>query len=414
MSATSVARRPLGRVVGSARRFGTGVAAVGTKELRGRMRGRRAFAVLTLYLVLLGVFVWGMYEFERDAAVAEAFRNGTPFGITPVALSAQIGQAIFAGLLVTLTILVAVLAPAFTTGAISLEREKQTLDLLVTTPLSPLGLVVGKLGAALAYVFLLIMASIPFMAIVFLFGGVGPEDIIRAYVLLAAVAVGFGAIGLFVSALVKRTQVATVLTYVTVLVLLAGTWVIWYFLYATSGISAPGGFVPGTGAAAGRPPQQLLWLNPFVADLDLICMTSVAGYSDACLAVSAVTGKPYFGSGFGGGACPPGADCAKPMPADDVGVVPLFGFGVGGGTDVAVAQPPCPPGARCLGAPAVAFDVAPTPGTITGFPRDAFWPQVAASFLVVGLILTLVSARLVVPDRLGRRRWSLRRARART
>ena len=42
-----------------------------------------------------------------------------------------------------------VLAPAFTTGAISLEREKQTLDLLVTTPLSTLGMVIGKLFSAL-------------------------------------------------------------------------------------------------------------------------------------------------------------------------------------------------------------------------------------------------------------------------
>ena len=48
---------------------------------------------------------------------------------------------IFSGLLLVETLLVLVLAPAFTTGAISLEREKQTLDLLVATPLSTLGMV---------------------------------------------------------------------------------------------------------------------------------------------------------------------------------------------------------------------------------------------------------------------------------
>ena len=43
------------------RRLLGGLSAVGVKELRGRMRGRRAFVVLTLYLVLLGLFAW-MYE----------------------------------------------------------------------------------------------------------------------------------------------------------------------------------------------------------------------------------------------------------------------------------------------------------------------------------------------------------------
>ena len=107
-----------------------------------------------------------------------------------------------------------VLAPAFTTGAISLEREKQTLDMLVTTPLSTLGMVIGKLFSALAYVFLLILASLPLASLVFVFGGVGPEDLIRAYAFLFALAFGMGAIGLFVSALVKRTQTATVVTFV--------------------------------------------------------------------------------------------------------------------------------------------------------------------------------------------------------
>ena len=154
------------------------------------------------------------------------------------------------------------LAPAFTTGAISLEREKQTIDLLVTTPLATLGMVIGKLGSALAYVFLLIFASLPMAAIVFVFGGVGPDDLLRAYVLLFCFAIGFGAIGLFISALVKRTQMATVLTYLTILALTAGTWVVWYFLYATSGVSAPGGFVPGTGATSGRPAQRCSGSTP--------------------------------------------------------------------------------------------------------------------------------------------------------
>ncbi len=413
MIATTQHRNPLRRLGDAFQRLGIGIVAVGTKELRGRMRGRRAFAVLTLYLILLAIFSWGIYEFQKDAAASQSFFTG--FGVAPVALAAQIGQALFTGLLLVETVLVAVLAPAFTTGAISLEREKQTLDLLVTTPLSSLGLVLGKLGAALAYVFLLIFASLPMAAVVFLFGGVGPDDLLRGYLLLVCFAVGFGAIGLFISALVKRTQVATVLTYLTILALTAGTWVVWYFLYATSGVSAPGGFIPGTGAATGRPAQQLLWLNPFVADMDLVCVTAVSGSSDACLVMSAVTGKPYFGSS--GSIDCPSDQCLKPMPEP----VPMPGvvvddasaaLQVGAANAVAIAgfvpDGACPPNARCVIAGKPAFDVGPSQ-TLTGFPRDTFWPQSAAAFLILAVVLTLVSSRLVMPSRRGSRRPRWRR-----
>ena len=105
------------------------------------------------------------------------------------------------------------------TGAISLEREKATLDLLVTTPLRPGAIVVGKLLSALAFVILMILAGIPVSALVLMYGGVSVEDIVRAAGRAASSsAIGFGVIGLFCSALIKRTQSATVIAYSTVLV----------------------------------------------------------------------------------------------------------------------------------------------------------------------------------------------------
>ena len=92
----------------------------------------------------------------------------------PGSRSPRTSATLFSGILLLETLLVLVLAPAFTTGAISSEREKQTLDLLVTTPLSTLGMVIGKLLSALSYVFILIIASVPLMALVFVFGSRGP------------------------------------------------------------------------------------------------------------------------------------------------------------------------------------------------------------------------------------------------
>src|SRR6185503_2431229 len=105
------------------RHLGQGIGAVGVKELRGRMRGRRAFVILTIYLVLLAGFAW-MVELIMERSLSSGFGSaGTA--------SASIGQGVFAALLMLETLQVAFLAPASTAGSISQEREKRTLELLV-------------------------------------------------------------------------------------------------------------------------------------------------------------------------------------------------------------------------------------------------------------------------------------------
>src|SRR5438132_11018988 len=104
------------RRLGSFRRLQilSGITAIGSKELRGRMRGRRAFAFLTFYLVVLSGFVWML-----EALQSQAYQ-GNVFGSAANA-SATIGTTIFSGLLLLETLLVLFLAPAFTAGAISQE-----------------------------------------------------------------------------------------------------------------------------------------------------------------------------------------------------------------------------------------------------------------------------------------------------
>src|SRR5690606_35973882 len=126
---TPLPTRP-SRPVRAIRAFTTGVGAVGSKELRGRMRGRRAFVVLTVYLLLLSGIAFGIYAYLRQQSAIDSQRlmsQGVLNGVADMALSADIGHAIFSGLLLLLTLLVLVLSPAFTTGAISMEREKQTI-----------------------------------------------------------------------------------------------------------------------------------------------------------------------------------------------------------------------------------------------------------------------------------------------
>jgi ABC-2 type transport system permease protein len=253
-----------------------GISAIGVKELRGRMRGRRAFAIITIYLLLLGGFAL-MAEKLVEANYMTGFGGSSAFA------GAAIGQGIFAAVLMLMTLQVAFLAPSSTSGSISLEREKQTLELLIATPISSLAIIVGKLLSALVYVFLLIAASIPLMAVVFVYGGVGPEDVLRGYIVLLATALGLGSFGLLCSSIVKRTTAATAITIFGVLAVTVGTVFVLGFWQAVGRFDANGNREPFLGI---RSPTVLAYLNPFIAQADVMCGTETSFGGGWCGAVN--------------------------------------------------------------------------------------------------------------------------------
>jgi ABC-2 type transport system permease protein len=354
-----------------------GIAAIVVKELRGRMRGRRTFAIVTLYLVLLSGFGWMLQRMNEEQINLSACRDfgqgcsGIGFAgqIAPFA-SAAVGQGIYVGLMMLLTLIVAVLAPASTAGAISGERERQTLDLLAVTPISSLAIVLGKLFSALAWVFVLILASIPVTALVFVFGGVAPDDVARGYVILLATAVGMGSIGLFFSALVRRTGASTGLTYVVTLALTVGTIFAWEFLHTTASRSTFTGFQKA-------PPEAILYFNPFIAHADVACGTQ-GGFGTWCTVTNAV----FDGSSSLLGPILSGNTVGVTFDKTQAMDMPAVGGVLRGGN---------------IGFPDV---------TVSGVPssdaaRDRLWPKTVASFAVLSVVLTVLSIQLVTPSR----RW---------
>ena len=64
------------------------------------------------------------------------------------------------------------LVPAMTAGSISGERERRTLNLLLTTKMTAGDVVIGKMAANLSTILLLIVSSFPILALVFIYGGI--------------------------------------------------------------------------------------------------------------------------------------------------------------------------------------------------------------------------------------------------
>jgi ABC-2 type transport system permease protein len=216
-----------------------GINPIIVKELRSRMRGARAFAVLTGTLLLLATVSYALYRIVLAA---------TRYSSSP--LSPQIGQSLFAGLAFLELMMVCFVTPAVTAGAISSEQEKLTYEMLLATPMRPANILWGKLISALSYVLLLIFAAIPMASLVFIFGGVAPWDMFKALLVLVAVAVTLGVLGVFMSTLFGRSGRATVLSYLVVLAMLVGP----VFFYILVGV-----------LRQAEPPRWLLVPNPVSA-----------------------------------------------------------------------------------------------------------------------------------------------------
>lgn len=225
---------------------------IALKELRGRMRGARAFIVLTVYVALMSIFTVVLYLIYTTS-------NTTTLSAT----GGVVGKLIFAGVVAIELFLVCFVAPAFTAGAISGERERQTFNLLRTTLLSANRIVVGKLISALAYIVLLLLVAVPLQSLAFLMGGITIEEVLLSVELLFVTAVGYGTMGIFFSAITRKTLTASILTYTIALLMTVAL----PLLTLVLAVFAPLG---GTNMNAPILEAILLYLFGFIASLNPI------------------------------------------------------------------------------------------------------------------------------------------------
>ncbi|MHB0936354.1 MAG: ABC transporter permease [Armatimonadota bacterium] len=175
------------------------------KEMRSRMRGIRAPILLfitTGLTVLVGLLIIGTQWSSFADESYGGYNN-----------MADIGKSLFIGLVILEGILCSLIAPALTAGAISIEREQQTLELLLLTRLSCTNIVLGKLLSSLGFLVVMLLCSLPVWAISFLLGGVDPGQLFWSLALIFVSVTLFGAIALYCSTRFAKTATAVAVAY---------------------------------------------------------------------------------------------------------------------------------------------------------------------------------------------------------
>src|SRR6476660_5186221 len=91
------------------------------------------------------------------------------------------------------------LAPVFTAGAISQEKDAETFNVLLTTPLTNAQIVLGSLCSRLFFVLALLMSGLPIFCITMLFGGVTAQQIFLSFGIAGCTAILTGSIAILIS-----------------------------------------------------------------------------------------------------------------------------------------------------------------------------------------------------------------------
>ncbi|MBO8162638.1 MAG: ABC transporter permease subunit [Brevibacillus sp.] len=195
------------------------------KEMRERFRSKKSIWILALYLLVMGALLFGYLYLEQMNSLSVPGEEREVFVVMAV-----VQYAMFC-----------FVAPALSAGTISGERERQTLNILLTTQLSPFKIVTSKLVTSLAYIFLLVVASVPLYSLLFLYGGISPSQLLTMVVFFAVNILFFGSLGLFCSTWIRRTGVSTIIAYGLAFFFVVGTGIIVLFLaQLIEEISPPG------------------------------------------------------------------------------------------------------------------------------------------------------------------------------
>jgi len=199
------------------------------RELLVNLRMTRAFVLLLIYIALLGVVVYVAWPIQTRLDLtrrpAEAKRLVDLFFL---------GQYV----------LVSLMVPSFAAGTITGEKERQTYEMLLASPMRPAAMVLGKLLAALCHLAVLVFCSLPIVMLCLPLGGKSLYEVLATYGGMAASVLLFGMICVAASSYFTRTIAALVVSYLVILPLtLAGI----LFYINTSGSSqlvVVGGVLP--------------------------------------------------------------------------------------------------------------------------------------------------------------------------
>ena len=145
--------------------------------------------------------LWARFAYLTVLFVVMLVMGSSAFSIEASSLSDLAKNATTAFLVVSLVqlFLMSFIAPVFTAGAITQEKDANTFHILLTTPLSAAQIVMGSLFSRLYFVWMLLLAGLPIFCISMMYGGVTTTEVFLSFALAACTGLVTGSLAILIS-----------------------------------------------------------------------------------------------------------------------------------------------------------------------------------------------------------------------
>jgi len=141
------------------------ISAIVERELRAYFNSPIAYVVLTIFIFLSGLFFRSILAQVMQMALMSQMQ-AQQLGPRPIDMPGIISR----GFLSTLSVILLFVMPMLTMGLFSEEKKRGTIELLLTSPLTDLQVVLGKFFAAGAFYLILFLSTRILMGVLYLYG----------------------------------------------------------------------------------------------------------------------------------------------------------------------------------------------------------------------------------------------------
>jgi ABC-2 type transport system permease protein len=194
----------------------TNVLAIAQKELRAYFASPIGYVVICLWAILYGFFFASLLGFF----VRQSMQSSQFGGAQPVNINEQMIRLLFQNT----TILILFLMPLITMRTYAEEKRSGTIELLLTSPVTDLEIILGKFFGALGLYAAMLAVTLIHVAILFIYGNPEWKPIATTYLGLLLFGACFISVGLLISSMTKNQIIAGAISFGVFLLLWIIDW----------------------------------------------------------------------------------------------------------------------------------------------------------------------------------------------
>lgn len=195
----------------------TNMLAIAHKELKSYFASPIGYVLLAVFVLVYGwFFAQILLFFERQSSQMGAMGMGPQ--------SVNINQQLIRPVLMNASVILLFVLPLLTMRTYAEEKRSGTIELLLTSPLTDLQIVIGKFLGTMGLVAAMLAMTLPHLLVLFLYSTPEWKPLALAYLGFLLMTGCFVAVGLFISSLTRNQIIAAVATFGVFLMLWVIDW----------------------------------------------------------------------------------------------------------------------------------------------------------------------------------------------